>query len=248
MSEGTFAAMTDVRELYAQSRDLTAFTAWTADALAVHGFEPGNALSIVGVCRDELMFPVEHALHEVWGPAFDMSSLGGLVFLGRSGLAAAAHHAPGADGHRRFVIVVMPHIGIDDTGRVGAVVREGQPDASTACGALVGFQSMLATGERDVRIDWDDLEMSLLSGALWERIGSVDAARAMAGDLWALTDLARAVASDEILRLSADLLRARTADVAVFSCVVIHGPHGDRVHVADASVWLTDDPLCISLL
>ena len=103
-------------------------------------------MSILGVCRDEMMFPMEHALHDVWGPAFDMSSLAAMVFLGRSGLSAAAHHEPGADGRKRFVNVVMPHIGLDSDGAAGVVMRAGQIGPSTACGALIGLLARLPSG------------------------------------------------------------------------------------------------------
>jgi hypothetical protein len=49
---------------------------------------------VLSVCRDELLLPVEDAVHEVWGPSFDASSLAGLPLLGRTGMAAALGHTP----------------------------------------------------------------------------------------------------------------------------------------------------------
>ena len=216
------------------------FAVHTASTLAPHGFTPGNALSVVGVCRDEMMFPVEAALHDVWGPAFDMSALGAMVFLGRTGLAAAAGHAPGVDGRRRFVHVVMPHIGLDVDGAVGYVRREGQSESSTACGALVGLQRQLAAGALATEIDVDDLEMSLLRSTLAPHLERRSGATAP--DLLELTELVRTVATAEIVRLSAGLLTAAATDVAVFSTMMIHGPDGDRVHVAEAHLWIGADP------
>ena len=225
------------------------FAAHTESALAPHGFAPGNALSVVGVCRDEMMFPVEAALHDVWGPAFDMSALGAMVFLGRTGLAAAAGHAPGVDGRRRFVHVVMPHIGLDVDGAVGYVRREGQSEPSTACGALVGVQRQLAAGPLPTDIDVDDLEMSLLRSTLAPHL-----ARDLEGrsggdgpDLFELTELVRTVATAEIVRLSSHLLAADATDVAVFSTTMIHGPDGDRVVVAGAQLWIGASPVPISV-
>ncbi len=228
----------DVRTRYRHGHTNEAFAAWTVQALAPYGFASDNALAIIGVCRDELMFPVEQALHDEWGPAFDMSSLAAMVFLGRSGLAAAANHAPGTDGRRRFVIVVMPHIGIDRDGTVGMVDRVGQREPSTACGAIVGFRRILESGRLGGAIEPDDIEMTLLSAALSSAIDEADSSAPIATDLWSLTDLARRVATTEILRLSAGLLESDEADVAIFSAVMIHGPDGDRISIDEASVWL----------
>jgi hypothetical protein len=226
----------ELQRRYAESMPIDDFATFTGSVLAPHGFELGNALAVVGVCRDELMFPVEEALHAVWGPAFDMSALGAMVFLGRSGLAAAAGHAPGVDGRRRFVHVVMPHIGLDVDGSVGYVRRDGQAEPSTACGALVALQRQLSAGALATHLDADDLEMSLLRSTLAPHL--TERTGATTPDLVELTDRVRAVATAEIVRLSANLLAAQTTDVAVFSTTMIHGPLGDRVLLADAQRWI----------
>lgn len=56
------------------------------------------------------------------------------------------------------------------------------------------------------------------------------------------------LAASEILRLSADLLECADTDVAIFSCVLIHGPGGDRVVVHEASVWLGSDSQRVALV
>jgi len=35
--------------------------------------------------------------------------------------------------------------------------------------------------------------------------------------------------------------------VAVFSTTMIHGPDGDRVHVAEAALWIGADPVPLAL-
>jgi hypothetical protein len=215
---------------------------WSREVLAPHGFTVDNALPLVGVCRDELLFPVEQAIHDEWGPAFDLSSLAGLLFLGRSGLAAAAQHAPGLDGRRRFVGFVMSHIGITADGSIGMVQRPGQDEPSAACGALVAYLDELTAGQVvDRPLDRDDLEMGLLRTMLTEH------AAGPVRDLVALTELARTVATDELVRLSDDLLRAPDTDLAVISAVVVHGPDGDLVAVRDAWVRRGADPAAIPL-
>ena len=232
-----------VAQQYSRAMEVDRFAVGTLAALQPFGFTAENALSIVGVCRDEMMFPMEHALHQVWGSAFDMSSLAAMVFLGRSGLSAAAHHAPGADGRKRFVNVVMPHIGLDSDGTSGVVMRAGQTGPSTACGALIGLLEQLRSGRYANDLDWDDVEMSLVAMLLSGHVGHDHDL-----DLWGLTDLARRVATGEIVRLSADLLECADTDVAVFSCVLIHGPEGDRVVVHEASAWLGSNSERVTLV
>lgn len=234
-----------VLEQFENAYSIADFAAFTADCLSRYGFSPANSLSLVGLCRDELMFPTEQALNATWGSAFDMSSLGAMVFLGRSGLAAATHHAPGADGRNRFVNIVMPHIGIDATGDVGKVMRSGQSEASTACGALAGLLGSLRAGEAPTtELDWGDLEMSLLRQVLGAR-PEVENLHAL--ELWDLTQIAREVATAEILRLSHEQLESDHADVAVFSAIMIHGPSEDRVALQEGSLWLASDSQRISL-
>ena len=183
---------------YRGAVELPAFARWSVRALAPHGFTSANALPLVGVCRDELLFPFEQAVHDEWGPAFDLSSLAGLLFLGRSGRAAAAQHAPGLDGRRRFVGFVAAHIGITGDGAVGRVHRPGQQAPSTACGALVALRDELAAGPLPsprpgpVAPDPDDIEMGLLRAALTGRMTEP------VTEIVALTELALRVATDEL--------------------------------------------------
>jgi hypothetical protein len=223
-------------ELYPQVRSMDQFASWTRQVLEPYGFRRGNALPLLGVCRDELMFAVEHRLHEEWGPAFDLSSLAAMVFLGRSGIQAAAHHAPDADGRRRFVIIVLPHIGIEADGGVGRVRRDGQPEPSTACGALVQVQLELQSGQLNLELDRHDLELSLVRMELLRRLryGTVP-------DLPALTELARQAGVAAIERLTRELTAEADTDVAIFSGTVMHGPHADFVVPSQAWVSIGSD-------
>lgn len=228
---------------YPTAVTLDAFAEATRSALAPHGFEPGNCLPLIGVCRDELMFAVEQRVHEEWGPAFDLSSLAAMVLLGRSGMAAAAHHAPDDAGRRRFVIIVLPHIGIAADGTVGQVQRDGQHEPSIACGALAKIHTELATGQLDLALDRHDLELSLVRMELLRRItyGSVPG-------LPELTDVARQAASAEAARLASELVHDPDCDVALISGTVVHGPDGDFVAPAECFVSLEGaDPVPLSV-
>jgi hypothetical protein len=219
-----------IDDLYAEGYAVEAFTQWTIDVLEPHGFTAANTLPLVGVCRDELMFPVEQAVNDAWGLSFDMSSLGGMIFLGRSGLAAASHHSPGEDGRHRYLCIVLPHIGLEHTMGVGYVRREGQAEPSSACGALIALLGELRAGVRNHELDHGDLEMSLLRMTLLPLIG------AEVADLATLTEIARRASTDELLRLVVSLRDSPHSDVAVVSGMVIHGPDGDRVAVSEAWV------------
>jgi hypothetical protein len=220
-----------IGDLYSSAFTVDAFVRWTSRALDPYGFTAANTLPLVGLCRDELMFPIEQALHEAWGLPFDMSSLGGMVFLGRSGVKAAANHAPGVDGRNRYLCVVLPHIGLDAIRGVGYVQREGIDTATSACGALMAFHKELSEGTRNHQLDHDDMEMSLLRIVLSPLVAT-DAVP----DLAALTELARSAAAAEVVRLAMDLLESPTADVAMVSGLAIHGPDGDRLAVREA--WI----------
>ena len=234
---------TVLRELYPGAEPLERFISRSAQALAAYGFRPGNTLALVGVCRDELMFGVEQRLYESWGPCFDLSSLAAMIFLGRSGMQAAAHHAPDDAGRRRFVVFVLPHLGIDADGRVGRVQREGQRVATAACGALVKVQGELAAGHLDVELDPTDFELSLLRLELLQRV-----AYGHVPGLPELTAIAGQAAVAEATRLTAELVVDPDTDVALVSGTVVHGPAGDMVAAAESWVSLggaTPEPLSL---
>ena len=205
-------------EIFPGALERDVFVERSTAALAEHGFLPGTTLAMIGVCRDELTFPLVDRLQGVWGPAFDLSSLAGMLFLGRTGIAAARHHSPSEDGRQRFVAFVFSHIGIDDDGNVGQCRRPGQVEASPACGALVAFRNELLSGRLDVDLDPDDLEHSLLKQRLIRALpyGHVP-------DLVALTHLARDVILADLRELVHQLEHGVETDIAVISGVQVHG-------------------------
>lgn len=204
------------------------FIAETADRLGREGFSNHNTIACVAVCRDELTRPFFSDVEQVWGSAFSLAGLGGMVTAGRTGLTAAIHHAPLDDGRLRFVIYAMAHIAVDADGTVGRVERPGIPRPSSACGALVGFRDELRGGTLDVEFDRFDAEQSLLKHRLLPLIGY-----GSVPDLVDLTKVA-AVAIDEDLRQIVRSLaegwrevdHPMPADAAIFSGVQIHGPDG----------------------
>jgi hypothetical protein len=208
------------------------FITWSEWALMRVGFRPSNTLALVGVCRDELMADFDDSVEAVWGKPFDVGALAGMVLVGSTGLRAALSHVPGEDGRHRFVAFCFPHIGVDEDGTIGRVQRRGMSRETTACGALAGFLTELASGRRDFALDTDDVEQSLLRMRLAPLVPPE-----VVPTLLELTDLARRCAVEDVRRY-VDLARDREpVDVASISGIVVHRPDGvDHVVMVEADV------------
>lgn len=224
--------MDDADDLVLDSVAIDDFATWSEWALARVGFRPSNSLALVGVCRDELMTDLEEEICEVWGRPFQIGSLAGLVFLGRTGIQAALSHVPGEDGRHRFVVFCLPHLGIDEGGEIGRVQRRGMSRETTACGALAAFRLQLAAGGRDLAVDAEDVEQSLLGARLSAMLVG-DAVPTLAE----LTELARRASVADVHKLVAFAGVDEPIDVAYISGLLLHLPDGaDRVARVEAEV------------
>jgi hypothetical protein len=76
---------------------------------------------------------------------FALSGLAGLPFVGKTGWEAFSSHCP-KDGN--IVILFAPHVGIDGDGNVGSINRNGQNQASGACGAAIGAYKALINDQQ----------------------------------------------------------------------------------------------------
>jgi hypothetical protein len=204
------------------------FVASWAERCVGAGFDADTALLAVGTCRDEVCFPFITQLEAVWGPAFQMGSLGGLLTIGRTGIAAVAGHAPKAEPGEpvRYVVVAATHIGVDDTGTFGYLRREHQTASSRACGALMAFRDELLTNRLRLGYDPVDPEMSLLRQRILTAL--------VYGDIPDPVELTQVVARviDEDLRDLLALIQDsaapdREVQVAVVTGVLIHTAGGD---------------------
>ena len=203
------------------------FVAQWERGCAEQGFARGNCLLVAAVCRDELCLPFVEQLEAVWGPAFHAGSLGGLLTLGRTGMAAAGQHAPEDPGQPlRYVAFGAAHVGMDDTGTFGVLRRENQARVSRACGAVMSFRDELLTGRMRLGFDPDDPEMSLLRQRVFAALSY--------GDLPDAIGMTRVVAGvvDEDLRALLDWFAAglpadRPVRSSVRTGVLIHTSAGD---------------------
>ena len=148
------------------------------------------------MCRDELTLTFVEKVEKLWGETFSSSSLGGMLFLGKTGFLAAQHHSPNEDGRERHVYFALPHIGVGAQGEIGRHDRPGRLQPSHACGALHGFQKELENRSVSFGIEPDDLEQSLLKQHLFRKITYGDIP-----DLVSLTKIAYVVILEELERM-----------------------------------------------
>jgi hypothetical protein len=200
--------------------DFVRETSWSLGPL---GFTAQNTIAIVDVCRDEISQTFVKAVRDQWGEAFNLCSLAGMFFAGRTALSAAMHHAPRLDGRERYAFCSLPHIAVDAEGRLGACERPGVGQ-SNACGALNAFLKELNGGRLNVSLDENDLEQSLLKMRLIREIhyGKVP-------DLLELTRLVQRVALADLEAALRPLIDVEHCDYTVLSGIQIHGPDGNFV-------------------
>ncbi|HNP61931.1 MAG TPA: hypothetical protein PKM72_13880 [Nitrospirales bacterium] len=205
------------------------------DLLQAEGFRAENTIAFVSLCRDELTLPFVEDVKKTWGEAFIFSSLGGMLFLGKTGFLAAQHHAPNEDGRERYVYFALPHIGVDTQGEIGRHDRPGRLQPSHACGALHGFQAELANRCVSLGIDLDDIEQSLLKQHLFRKLTYGDIP-----DLLSLTKTAYAVILEELERMIQLTVDPVQNDYAVLTGIQIHGPQGMEYIWPGETYWVRD--------
>ncbi|HEX6887581.1 MAG TPA: hypothetical protein VF143_05690 [Candidatus Nanopelagicales bacterium] len=206
-------------------------------ACTEQGFARGNCLLVAAVCRDELCLPFVEGLEAAWGAAFHAGSLGGLLTLGRTGMAAAGDHAPDdPEQPRRIVAFGAAHVGMGEGGAFGLLRREHQFHSSRTCGALMGFREELLAGRLRLGYDPADPEMSLLRQRIFTALSY--------GDLPDEVGMTKVVARviDEDLRELLDGFIADLGDrpvvASVRTGVLIHTSAGDWFWQHDPRVRL----------
>lgn len=200
----------------------TEFVTRSYNALQAHGFNAWNTFVGVGLCRDELTRPLADKIRETWGETFNISSLAGMLLLGKAGFTASLHHAPDDDKGTRHVYFAMPHIGVNSGDEIGFCYRPGQQQISKACGALAAFREELLSGSLRVDLDPDDIEQSLLKQRLIRKLhyGKVPGQITM-------TKLAYACIVEDLERMI-KLTMNVSSHYAIITGIQIHGPHNQN--------------------
>jgi hypothetical protein len=217
----------------------------TYNILKEFGFNDDNSIASVCVCRDEISQTIRSIIKHVWGEAFNLSSLAGMFFAGKTALLAAMHHAPIVGSKERYVYYAFPHIAIGSDGRLGVCKRRGRKEKSSACGALNVFLEELSNppsytnnpptpplekgGKGGLKrsaykIDNDDIEMSLIRMRLLKEIpyGHVP-------DLMELTKITLKTIKEDFERALSKTVHKDKADYAFFTGIQIHGPDGNYI-------------------
>lgn len=118
-----------------------------AASLRERGYTPTNTLFGSSLCSDEINDTAESLVGDFQNKlgvegVFNLGGLGGLPFVGISGMGAFTSHCP-VDG--KIFIVFGPHVGISDDGTVGKVERVGKDKVSGSCGAGLGaYKAIMA--------------------------------------------------------------------------------------------------------
>lgn len=201
------------------------FVKKTYHALKAYGFTDENTIAATCICRDEIAQSLRSIVKHMWGgEAFNLSSLGGMFFAGKTGLAAAMHHSPQAGGKERYVFYALSHIAINEEGRIGVCKRTGRAGESSACGALHALQKEMAGGKVDFQMDNEDVEQSLIRMRLLREIpyGRVP-------DLLELTRVAQTAIQADIENTLAKVVDTKKSDYAVVTGMQVHGPEANYV-------------------
>lgn len=193
----------------------------TFDVLLNYGFNADNTFACVSACRDEIAMPLFVQTDKVWGEVFNFSSLAGSLTLGKTGFAAATSHAPVIDGLERYVFIAMPHIAISKNGEIGIVYREGRDKPSHACGALDAIVSEINSGHLDLKLDFDDIEQSILKGKIFDKMKY-----GKKPDLVEITKITHEIILEDLERLISVVHKnKKNVDYAVLTGIMIHGPN-----------------------
>ncbi|MBI5739585.1 MAG: hypothetical protein HZA16_02590 [Nitrospirae bacterium] len=212
----------------------------TYEALRQLGFNDENSIAATCICRDEISQSLRSIIKHMWGEAFNLSSLAGMFFAGKTGLAAAMHHAPIEGGKERYVFYALPHIAIDAEGHIGICKRMGREGESVACGALNAFQKEMAGGRVNLMMDNEDVEQSLIRMRLLREIpyGHVP-------DLLELTRITQAAIQADLENTITKVVDVKKSNYAVITGIQIHG--ADINYIWPSSCYAVVDGERISL-
>jgi len=198
-----------------------AFIEYSTKMLASYGFNPKTSINLVSTCRDEICRPFTEKLDSIWGQSFNIASLGGMVFCGKTGFGAGMAHAPIVDGKERYVFWAAPHIAYGIQHIAGKVFRPGRDGPSSACGALIALNGEIAGSKIGVGLDPLDTEMSLLRQQV---LGKLEYGQVPS--LVGITYAAHDVILDQVKRTAEMAINPSKCEYVIISGIQIHGALG----------------------
>jgi len=146
-----------------------------ASALRERGYTPTNTLFGSSLCSDEINDTPESLVADFQNKlgvegVFSLGGLGGLPFVGVTGMGAFISHSP---ENGKVFIVFGPHVGVSDTGAVGKVERVGKKNVSTSCGAGIGAYKAImgdTSGEDKAFLGTKDFQEEYIIAKLRDRL------------------------------------------------------------------------------
>lgn len=165
-----------VTSFYKDAKEGKEFTGWSLDKLKnEHQFDFEKTILATSVCSDEVIRSATNFRDSMsMKNPFQLGGLAGFPFTGITGFKAFASHVPD-DGFAIFLY--GPHIGISESGNLGSVLRVGQHDESTCCGALKGAVTNLSVSKQaefDKELDYQQWKITDQLAQFQEEINSDD--------------------------------------------------------------------------
>lgn len=141
-SAGGKTFQTSLNQYFPLSSSTSEMIQKVVTTLGQRGFNRSNTLFGSSVCPDEINSKPSKSLAAQFqsvltdqNGVFTLGGLGGIPFVGISGMGAFLSHTP---TNGKVVIMYGPHVGISDDGQVGKVERLGKEKLSGSCGAGLG--------------------------------------------------------------------------------------------------------------
>jgi hypothetical protein len=210
--------------------------------LAKRGYKPSNTLLGSSLCSDEInsspssLAPLLESKFSKGAATFELGGLGGIPFVGVSGMKAFASHCP---QNGKILIVFGPHVGISKDGVVGEVERPGQEDPSRACGAaLAAYDSILKSKSSQVQPDSViDFQEDYIKLELASKLGALPLNDSSTNDKNANVTIVTRIMYDiiwDLLRKEVDMVKStngfwsKVKDVTLLGGIIInHGHDGE---------------------
>ena len=127
-----------------------------------HNIDVSKVLMATSVCSDDINVPSTTFFNVLFGP-FVMGGLGGIPFVGQTGMTAFAHHIP--DEGSAFIFY-GPHIGMTLDGDLGKMYRPRQEATGNSCGALMLALDRLQNENYTPVLNEDDYQQMKLEESL----------------------------------------------------------------------------------
>ena len=127
-----------------------------------YNLDISKMLMATSVCSDDINVPSTTFFNVLFGP-FVMGGLGGLPFVGETGMTAYAHHIP--DNGSAFIFY-GPHIGVTLEGELGRMYRPRMENPGNSCGALMLALDRLKDASYNPTVRDDDYQQMTLEKSL----------------------------------------------------------------------------------